>query len=92
MSKLITNTHISEKQSRDMIFMFIEHGDHPHKDKINKLNRDQIKCLLVHNNYPFDILVNNCRLFTTPVPFFENLFGSTFTKIFSTILILSKTN
>ncbi len=78
MQKIKVNEFISKKQSKDMIFMFIECGNHGHRNEIANLNCEQIKLLLKQNGYDFDELVQECRNFEKSVPFFENFVRSTF--------------
>lgn len=70
---------ISRRAAQEMILLFARHGNHYHETNF-KSDAD-VKRAFAANRVDFEKLVEECRDFTKPVPFFENMISSTWLSI-----------
>lgn len=70
---------ISAREVDKMIWTFIFHGNHSHREKMRCVSKHPIEKWFVANNEPIPKIASRCRsFFNTSIPFVENFIGSTF--------------
>ena len=71
---------ISPREAEKMIWVFIRHGNHSHRDAIKDAPKHSIEKWFAANNQSLKTLIPRCRwYFKSGVPFVENYIGSTWT-------------
>ncbi|MBF0633083.1 MAG: hypothetical protein HQK85_00330 [Nitrospinae bacterium] len=79
---LAVRPKISPYEAEKMIWTFIRHGNHRHRDAMKGAPKRRIEEWFAENNEPLSKLVTQCRsYFEIIVPFVENCIGSTWTAI-----------
>lgn len=75
---LATRPLISAREAKKMIWTFIHHGNHSHRDAMKGAPNHAIEKWFAKNNEPLTKLISQCRrYFESSVPFVENFIGST---------------
>src|SRR5512138_1791350 len=75
--RLVEATSISSAESREMIEMFTQAGEHHLAFRFR--SPDDVAACFKQNGYDFATVVEQCRDPREGVPMFENLLGSTWT-------------